>query len=134
MLPPQVLNLFLFATAWPIYRKCLKTQVPSLELHYKNKYAYTGINPFSSIPCHTLPVRKIGKSDYRRHEVPEISQGIKGLEPSQLTFTCSKFKVNNRNNRKRCEMCQWRRPDVFIVNFEHISHLFLMFLLLNLNK
>ena len=27
-----------------------------------------------------------------------------------------------------------RRSGVFIVNFEHISHLFLVFLLLNLNK
>ena len=27
-----------------------------------------------------------------------------------------------------------RRPDVFTVNFEHISHLFLVFLLLTLNK
>ena len=27
-----------------------------------------------------------------------------------------------------------RRPGVFIVNFEHISHLFLVFLLLTLNK
>ena len=27
----------------------------------------------------------------------------------------------------------WRRFDFFIVNFEHISHLFLMFLLLTLN-
>ena len=51
------------------------------------------------------------------------------------------FKFNSRNTRKRCEICskltmktperrQWR----FIVNFEHISHLFLVFLLLTLNK
>ena len=37
------------------------------------------------------------------------------------------FKVNNKNNR-------WRRSGVFIVNFEHISHLFLVFILLTLNK
>ena len=50
------------------------------------------------------------------------------------------LKVNNRN-RARCEICskltiktpeQWRRSGVFIVKFEHISHL-LMFLLLTLN-
>ena len=45
------------------------------------------------------------------------------------------FKFNNRNSRKRYETCskltkiperrQWRRSDVFIVNFEHILHLFL---------
>ena len=37
------------------------------------------------------------------------------------------FKVNNRNTRARCEI-------VFIVNFEHISHLVLVFPLLTLRK
>ena len=51
------------------------------------------------------------------------------------------LKVNNRDTRKRCKISSkltiktperrhWRRSDVFIVNFEHISHLFLLFLLL----
>ena len=39
------------------------------------------------------------------------------------------LKVNNRNTRTRCEICS----GVFIVNFEHISHLVLVFLLLALN-
>ena len=54
------------------------------------------------------------------------------------------LKVNNRNTRTRCEICskltirtserhQWRRSGVFIVNFEHISHLVLLLLLLTLN-
>ena len=38
------------------------------------------------------------------------------------------FKVNNRNTRTR------RRSSVFIVNFEHISHLVLVFLLLTLSR
>ena len=45
------------------------------------------------------------------------------------------FKVNHRNTRKRCEICSKltmktleRRPAVCIVNFERISHLFLVFL------
>ena len=45
------------------------------------------------------------------------------------------LKVNNRNTRARREICskltvkthQWHRSDTFIVNFEHISHLFLVF-------
>ena len=48
------------------------------------------------------------------------------------------FKVSNRNIRARCKICskltiktlerrQWHRPGVFIVNFEHISHLALVF-------
>ena len=55
------------------------------------------------------------------------------------------FKVNNRSTRKRCEICSkstiktserrhWRHSGVFIVNFEHISPHFLLFLLLTLNK
>ena len=52
------------------------------------------------------------------------------------------FKRNNRNARKRCEICskltiktpERRRSGVFIVNFEHILHLFLVFLLLNLSR
>ena len=54
------------------------------------------------------------------------------------------LKVNNRNTRARCEICskltmktqercQWRRPGAFIVNFEHILHLVLVFSLLTLN-
>ena len=54
------------------------------------------------------------------------------------------LKVNNRNTRTRCETCskltikkpeqsQWCRSGVFIVNFEHISHLVVVFLLLTLN-
>ena len=55
------------------------------------------------------------------------------------------FKVNNRNTRKRWEISSkltiktperhhWRRSGFFIVHFEHISHLFQVFLLLTLNK
>ena len=55
------------------------------------------------------------------------------------------FKVNNRITRTWCEICSRltiKTPEqphlhcsgVFIVNFEHISNLFLVFLLLILNK
>ena len=53
------------------------------------------------------------------------------------------LKINNRNTRTRCEICSkltvktperrhWLRFCVFIVNFELISHIVLVFLLLNL--
>ena len=55
------------------------------------------------------------------------------------------LQVININTRARCEICskltintperrQWRRFSVFIVNFEHVSHLVLVFLLLTLSK
>ena len=48
------------------------------------------------------------------------------------------LKVNKRNTRTRCEICseltikiperrQWLRSSIFIVNFEYISHLVLVF-------
>ena len=51
------------------------------------------------------------------------------------------FKVNKKKIRKTCKICskltiktpERRRPGVFIVNFEHILHLSLVFLLMNLN-
>ena len=54
------------------------------------------------------------------------------------------LKVISRNTRTRCEVCskliktperrQWRRSGVFIVNFEHISHLVLVLLLVTLSR
>ena len=54
------------------------------------------------------------------------------------------LKVKNGNTRIMCEICSkltiktperrnWRRSGIFIVNFEHISHIALVFLLLTLN-
>ena len=54
------------------------------------------------------------------------------------------FKVNKKIPRARCEICSkltikiperphWRHSGIFIVNFEHISHLVLVFLLLTLS-
>ena len=40
------------------------------------------------------------------------------------------FKASNRNTRKY----QWCGSGVFIVSFEHISHIFVVFQLLHLNK
>ena len=55
------------------------------------------------------------------------------------------FKVNNRNTRTRygiyakstkktLERCHWRRSDLSIVNFEYISYLILVFLLLTSSR
>ena len=64
-----------------------------------------------------------------------------GTNPANIYL----FKVNHRNTTKRCEISskltiktperrERCRSSVFIVNFEHISHLFLVFLLFILNK
>ena len=54
-------------------------------------------------------------------------------------------KVNNRNTRTSCEICSkitiktqkrryCRHSDVFVVNIKRVSHLFLVFILLTLNR
>ena len=56
-----------------------------------------------------------------------------------------KYKVNNRNTRVRCKTCskltlktperrQWLCSGVFVVKFEHISHLVLVFILVTLSR
>ena len=69
--------------------------------------------------------------------------------PSRTTYTLSWWSlVSNLESfgavRRRmqyeltavryCAMCHWHRSDVFIVNFKHISYLFLMFLLLDFEQ
>ena len=72
---------------------------------------------------------------------PMVVNGLKLLKPSNNYL----FKVDIRNTRNRYELCsqltiktperrQSRCSSIFIVNFEHISQLFLVFLLLILNK
>ena len=49
------------------------------------------------------------------------------------------FKLNNRNTRKKCEICSkltiktpewihWLRSGVFVLNFEYVSFIFLLFI------
>ena len=63
-------------------------------------------------------------------------------KPSQPAISCSKLTIETRE--QDCEICwkltikiperrHWSCFSVFIVNFEHISHLFLVFLLLTLS-
>ena len=76
-----------------------------------------------------------------KHCLPKWVNFQYGVYPAGIYL----LKVNHRNIRKRCKICskltirtperhQWRRPGVFTVNFENISHLVLMFPLLTLNK
>ena len=75
---------------------------------------------------------------------PRSGVAVAKFEHSQHPSKLFLFTVNNRNTKKRCEICSklitktlerrhWHRSGVFIVNFEHIPHLFLVFLLLTLS-
>ena len=84
---------------------------------------------------------KIWAGDYQSSYFSnEFSEKFNSYFPAGIYL----LKVNNRNTRARFEICskviikiperrQWRCFGVFIVNFEYISHLALVFLLLTLN-
>ena len=55
----------------------------------------------------------------------EVALRNSAKKTSQLTFTCSKLTIKTSERRL---------SSVFIITFEHISHLFLVSLLLTLNK
>ena len=61
---------------------------------------------------------------------------MKGSNPENKYM----LKAHNNNIRKRCETWErlerhhWCNFSIFVVNFEHVLHLILVYLLLNLNK
>ena len=103
----------------------------------------------SKVAC--INFRKYGKVRNRKNSVFGHFAAIKvsnilSMWFKNLMIPAGKymFKVNNRNTRIKREICSkltimsperryWRRYGVFIVNFEHVSHLVLVFLLLNLS-
>ena len=80
-------------------------------------------------------MQKIFKKVKSNYELYQLSS------EKALKYLCSlfwKFDTNCKfwvwmNVQFFNDECQWRRSGVFIVNFEHISHLALVFLLLTLN-
>ena len=77
---------------------------------------------------------EIHSPKYLGNNPETIFANILGLYPVGIYL----FKVNNRNTRTRSKICShvhnWCRFGVFIVNFEHISHLVLVFPLLTLSS
>ena len=81
---------------------------------------------FTKIFVHLLIISTVNNFDVSK---------LLGWDPANTYL----FKVNT-NTRKKCEICSKlriktveRRSGVFILNFEHISNLFLMLLLLTMN-
>ena len=104
----------------------------------------------------TLMVPRFGEQSHFWIKVTWIFQSHKTVEKSSFTAKIWKynsssqagnfmFKINNRNTRKRSEICskltikilerhQWQHSRVFIVNFEHISYLVLLFYIANFEQ
>ena len=68
---------------------------------------------------------------YQTTETRENMFKVKTWSRENMFKRWNMFKVNNKNTKTTRH---WRHSGVFIVNFEHISHLFLVLLLLTLDK
>ena len=78
------------------------------------------------LPSFTLNYRQIGRfKDFLKTSDARVLRWGKMFLSVKI---CYKRKC------KPYSKCNWRRSGDFIVNFEHISHLFLVFLLFILNK
>ena len=80
--------------------------------------------------------KRLQESIFLRKNILEVLSSTFCQNNCLLVYATSNymFKVQNKNTRKRCEIWshltiktperrQWCRSGVFIVNFEHISHL-----------
>ena len=63
-----------------------------------------------------------------------FSNVITGSSLIHPAFTCSKLATETLEQIMKYDQSSWRRSGVFIVNFEHISHLVLVFPLLTLSR
>ena len=54
--------------------------------------------------------------------------------PKEIPANTYLFKINNRNTKKICKICSKLTINIFVSNFEHIIHAFLVALWLNLNR
>ena len=116
--------------------------------HERCKIDHFG-TPWQSVSGQKLDEAKVGLRDLKNwfhcgSEHRMIEKVFLGSESDKLSVGPSLaniylFKVNNGNTRRRCKICskltikdpkrrQWHRSSIFIVNFEHILHLFLVFL------
>ena len=83
---------------------------------------------------------KVSNKETRTTTIETLEQGLKYVQSQQQRNQND----NNGNTRTRCEICSKltikmprqcrRRSGVFIVNFERILYLVLVFLLLTLNR
>ena len=72
-----------------------------------------------------------------QHVVMTVFRGINTFTkttPIDIQTNIYLFKINNRKTIKKCEICSKLTLNIFTVNFEHISHFFMVFLLLTLKN
>ena len=100
---------------------CLIKVFISSKLNKKNNHPCVGIIIVNFCKLSLIRLECLFKFE---KGIIEHSSRVLSLDPANIYL----FKINNRNNSP----CH--RSSFYIANFEHISHLFLVFLLLTLSK
>ena len=102
---------------------------------------------FNDISPHVTSIDMVSFRNFREYclFLKGLPQRYVSLFQTENLWIIQLFKVNNKNTRKRREICskltimtperlQWRSSGVFIINLEHIPYLFLVLLLLTLSR
>ena len=102
---------------------------------------------FNDISPHVTSIDMVSFNNFREYclFLKRLPQRYGSLFQTENMWIIQLFKVNNKNTRKRGEICskltimtperlQWRSSGVFIINLEHIPYLFLVLLLLTLSR
>ena len=97
------------------------------------------INYFMSSTSKTNKIRPWRIATKFSRKFSQHFWGILGI--TLPTFTCLKSTMENHNNmwnlfnnKDTTARRQWRRSGIFIINFEQVSHILHLFILLTLNK
>ena len=119
---------------------------PTICSYLKQNHCVLHVKQYSKMYSKFSFQCNVNKHFWKREDFPKAfalsppEGNNKGHNMNTQTTGIYLLKVNYRNNRARYETYskltiktpewrQWHRSGVFILNFEHISHLFLVFLL-----
>ena len=117
---------------WMFYQFFFKRKVFSLFLLWFLPLVFW-LFPRNQKLINSLNSLNMFKQDTLKKEVDQKSGNRQNSYlDSQQAFTCSKSTIWSP---EQCvKYVQWRNSGIFIINFEHISHVFLMIPLLTLDK
>ena len=136
----HIISVFEFITCrFPVYfrRKKLRQYRGVQTVEEIDMNGFVQSKPINVTELKQYCAQRHANSDFQFQQEFEVS-----TYPANIYL----LNVNNRNTKKRREVCpeltiktaewgQWRRSGVvFIVNFKDISHFFLVFFFLPLNK
>ena len=125
-----------------VFWKIRKNELKVFQLTSENAFFFLNLSYVTNLFLYSSKTGNLIFSEIERHPWYEMGWlfAFYGHNPAGIYL----LKANNRHNRTKCEIYekltiktserrQWLRSYIFIVNFEHILHFVLVFLLVTLN-